>query len=142
LLAGGGLIKEDMPMDETEKQALIEKTRADRGWVLPEQEFYINKDPEYHVRQSALYNHVIKREGVLSEKFRELIIIAALCVRLPATETATYVKNHMQQALELGATEDEIFETVQCLIFPAGGPSLMMGVKCLNAVLEERKASA
>ena len=38
-----------------------------------------------------------------------------------------------------GATEDEIFEAVQCLIFPAGGPSLMMGIKCLRAVLEERK---
>ena len=41
----------------------------------------------------------------------------------------------------LGASEDEIFEAVQCLIFPAGGPSLMMGIKCLRAVLEERKTS-
>lgn len=127
-------------MDDAEKKALIEKTVADRGWVLPEQEFYINKDPEYHVRQSALYNHVIKREGALSEKMRELIIITALCVRLPGTEVENYVKNHIHHALDLGATEDEIFEAVQCLIFPAGGPSLMMGIKCLRAVLEERKA--
>jgi alkylhydroperoxidase/carboxymuconolactone decarboxylase family protein YurZ len=52
----------------------------------------------------------------------------------------TYVKNHIRRALDLGATEDEIFEAVQCLIFPASGPSLMMGIKCLRAVLEERKA--
>ena len=70
-------------MDDAEKKALIEKTVADRGWVLPEQEFYINKDPEYHVRQSALYNHVIKREGALSEKMRELIIITGP-LRAPA----------------------------------------------------------
>jgi len=129
-------------VDSAEKQALIDQMQADRGWVLPEQEFYINKDPEYHVRQSALYNHVIKREGALSEKFREMIIISALCVRLPGIETETYVKNHMRQALDLGATEEEIFEGVQCLFFPAGGPSVMMGMKCLNAVLEERKASS
>lgn len=128
-------------MDDAEKKALIEKTVADRGWVLPEQEFYIGKDPEYHVRQSALYNHVMKREGALSEKMRELIIITALCARLPGTEVETYVKNHMRRALALGAGEDEIFEAVQCLIFPAGGPSLMMDVKCLRAVLEERGAS-
>ena len=91
-----------------------------------------------HIKQSSLYNHVIKREGALSEKFRELIIIAALCVRLPGPETEVYVMNHIRRALNLGATEDEIFETVQCLIFPSGGPSLMMGVKCLNAVLNEK----
>ena len=125
-------------MDDAEKKALIEKTVADRGWVLPEQKFYIEKDPEYHARQSAVYNHVIKREGALSEKMRELIIITALCVRLPGTEVETYVKNHIRRALDLGASEDEIFEAVQCLIFPAGGPSLMMGIKCLRAVLEER----
>ena len=79
-------------MDDADKKALIEKTVADRGWVLPEQEFYIQKDPECHVRQSALYNHVIKREGALSEKMRERIIITALCVRLPGTEVETYVK--------------------------------------------------
>ena len=58
----------------------------------------------------------------------------------PGTEVETYVKNHIRRALDLGATEDEIFEAVQCLIFPAGGPSLMMGIKCLRAVLEDRKA--
>ncbi len=125
-------------MDDADAQRLIEKIVDDRGWVLPEQEFYIRKDPEYHARQSALYNHVIKREGALSEKMRELIVITALCVRLPGTEVEVYVKNHMRRALELGATEDEIFEAVQCLIFPAGGPSLMMGIKCLRAVMAER----
>lgn len=128
-------------MDSAEKQALVDQIRKDRGWVLPEQEFYINKDPEYHIRQSALYNHVIKREGALSEKFRELIIIAALCVRIPGIEGELYIRNHIRRALDLGATEDEIFETVQCLIFPAGGPSLMVGIKCLRAVLEERKST-
>ena len=126
-------------MNDNKSKELIEQTIKDRGWVLPEQEFYINKDPDYHIKQSSLYNHVIKREGALSEKFRELIIIAALCVRLPGPETEVYVMNHIRRALELGATEDEIFETVQCLIFPSGGPSLMMGVKCLNAVLNENK---
>ena len=71
-------------MDDAEKKALMDQMVADRGWILPEQKFYIEKDPEYHARQSAVYNHVIKREGALSEKMRELIIITALCVRLPA----------------------------------------------------------
>jgi alkylhydroperoxidase/carboxymuconolactone decarboxylase family protein YurZ len=128
-------------MDEAEKQALVDQVRKDRGWVLPEQEFYIQKHPDYHIRQSALYNHVIKREGALPEKIRELIIIAALCVRIPGIEGELYIRNHIRRALDLGATEDEIFETVQCLIFPAGGPSLMVGVKCLRAVLEERGSS-
>ena len=127
-------------MDDAEKKALMDQMVADRGWILPEQKFYIEKDPEYHARQSAVYNHVIKREGALSEKMREIITVTALCVRLPGTEVETYVKNHMRRALDLGATEDEIFEAVQCLIFPAGGPSLMMGIKCLRAVLEERKS--
>jgi alkylhydroperoxidase/carboxymuconolactone decarboxylase family protein YurZ len=80
------------------------------------------------------------RENALPRKVLELLFIVALCVRLPAEESQTYIKNHVHQALDHGATEQEILEAVELVMFPGGSPSFNAGIKALMAVIEEREA--
>ena len=57
------------------------------------------------------FRSVPHREGPLPQKYKELIMIA-----INAATTHLYapgVRRHMQNALKAGATQDEIFETIQ-----------------------------
>ncbi len=122
----------------SEADALIKKIKSSRGWILPEQEFMARRDIDFYQRHNEKLDHFMTREGALSKKVLELLFIVALCVRLPAEESQTYIKNHIHQAFEHGATEQEILEAVELVIFPGGSPSFNAGIKALMAVIEER----
>ncbi|MBT6394664.1 MAG: hypothetical protein HOJ95_08155, partial [Nitrospinaceae bacterium] len=104
----------------SEADALIKKIKSSRGWILPEQEFMARRDIDFYQRHNEKLDHFMTREGALSKKVLELLFIVALCVRLPAEESQTYIKNHIHQAFEHGATEQEILEAVELVIFPGG----------------------
>ncbi|MDP6558947.1 MAG: carboxymuconolactone decarboxylase family protein [Candidatus Binatia bacterium] len=123
----------------SEEEELIRQIKATRGWILPEQEFMVRRDIEFFRRHNEKVDHFMNRDGALSRKVLELLYIVALCVRLPAGETQTYVKNHIRQAFEHGATEREILEAVELTIFPGGSPSMNAGIKALSEVIEERE---
>ena len=122
----------------SEADELIKKIKSSRGWILPEQEFMARRDIDFYQRHNEKLDHFMTREGALSKKVLELLFIVALCVRLPAEESQTYIKNHIHQAFEHGATGQEILEAVELVIFPAGSPSFNAGIKALMAVIEER----
>jgi 4-carboxymuconolactone decarboxylase len=122
----------------SEADELIKKIKSSRGWILPEQEFMARRDIDFYQRHNEKLDHFMTREGALSKKVLELLFIVALCVRLPAEESQTYIKNHIHQAFEHGATEQEILEAVELVIFPGGSPSFNAGIKALMAVIDER----
>ncbi|MFP6888980.1 MAG: carboxymuconolactone decarboxylase family protein, partial [Nitrospinota bacterium] len=126
---------------EPEAKKLIERIKASRGWILPEQEFMAERDYEFYRRHNEKFDHFMNRDNALPRKVLELLYIVALCVRLPAGETQTYIKNHIRQALEHGATEQEILEAIELVIFPGGSPSMNAGIKAFMEVLEERDAA-
>ena len=124
-----------------ESEELISQIKASRGWILPEQEFMVQRDIEFYRRHNEKFDYFMTRDNALPRKFLELLYIVALCVRLPAGETQTYVKNHIHQALEHGATEQEILEAIELTIFPGGSPSMNAGIKAFRDVLEERESA-
>jgi len=131
-------------MDETtesREDRLVREIRESRGWILPEQEYLARNDYEFYVRHNAKAAHIRSSERVLPLKVVELLYIVALCIRLPAEESQTYIRNHIRQAFAHGASEREILEAIEMTVFPGGSPSMNAGIKALCAVLEERGAA-
>ncbi|OPY31724.1 MAG: Alkyl hydroperoxide reductase AhpD [Methanomassiliicoccales archaeon PtaU1.Bin124] len=62
------------------------------------------------------YKHTIFKDGSLSEKEKELVAVAVICV-LKCEEC---LEVHAQRALQLGATKDEIREAVMVAMYLAG----------------------
>ena len=70
------------------------------------------------------------KEGVLSKKFKELIALGiAVTVRCDGC-----IAFHVHDALEAGASRNEITETIGVSILMGGGPSLMYGCEALEAL--------
>lgn len=127
-------------MDPEEKKAIMDEARAKRGYLLPAHEFMIDLDPEWFVESSKLRNFNIERDGAISRKWKEIILIVALCVRLPGGDSGRFVKSHIRQALKEGATLEEIAEALETATFPTGNPTFVAGITFLQEVMEEQKA--
>ena len=108
------------------------------GYVLPEHKFVMDNDWNWALTMHHFYDHSFTREGGLSPKVRCLCVVVALCARIPGIEGERYIQNHMGKALEAGASRKEIIEALECLYFPCGGPSMLVGVKCLREVLSKQ----
>ena len=77
-------------------------------------------------------------DGVLDAKVKELIALGiAITVRCDGC-----IAFHVHDALEAGATHDEITETIGVAVLMGGGPSVMYGSEALEALeqFEARKA--
>ena len=70
-----------------------------------------------------------KKEGALSEKTKELV---ALGISI-ATRCESCIGLHMEHLVRLGATRDEIIETLSMSSFMGGGPSITYSAKALDA---------
>ncbi len=69
-------------------------------------------------------------EGALSKKTKELMSLSiAICIRCDGC-----IAYHIHDALEAGATREEILETISVAILMGGGPALMYGCEALQAL--------
>ena len=82
------------------------------------------------MRTYGSFMHSAEKEGVLSHKTKELISIA-LSV---ATHCKWCIAFHVKNALDAGATEDEIMETCFVAALMGGGPSLMYTQLVMKAI--------
>ena len=73
--------------------------------------------------------------NILDDKTRELIAVAALIVlgKLPQ------LKSHMEMALRVGATKEEVLEVILQLVVFAGYPVALNSLSVLEEVLAENK---
>lgn len=73
--------------------------------------------------------------NILDDKTRELIAVAALIVlgKLPQ------LKGHMEMALRVGATKEEVLEVILQLVVFAGYPTALNSLSVLEEVLAENK---
>ncbi|MCB0016146.1 MAG: carboxymuconolactone decarboxylase family protein [Anaerolineales bacterium] len=75
-------------------------------------------------------------DGVLSARVKELIALGiAITVRCDGC-----IAFHVHDALQAGASHDEIMETIGVAILMGGGPSVMYGSEALEA-LEQFEAA-
>jgi len=95
-----------------EQERLKDRFEEERGYWSESWEDVLQLDHEYFERYLEYSAHPWK-EGVLDPKVKEFIYIAAV-----ASTTTLYnpgIRVHVQQALEYGATREEIMEVFQLI---------------------------
>jgi AhpD family alkylhydroperoxidase len=125
-----------MSDDITQKaEALIERMKKDRGYIYPEWEFAARSDPEFVEAYNALYRAALNDGRALSAKTKEFIAIGILAYR----GEVNAVKAHIQRAMRLGATKQEILEAVETSIIPGGAPTFFNGLSAMIKAFDEVK---
>jgi AhpD family alkylhydroperoxidase len=83
-------------------------------------------------------HEVAAADGALTTKIKELIALSiSVVVRCDGC-----IAFHVHDALEAGATHDEIVEAIGVAIFMGGGPAVVYGAEALDALAQfEAKAS-
>jgi AhpD family alkylhydroperoxidase len=75
-------------------------------------------------------HHAAATDGVLSARVKELIALGiAITVRCDGC-----IAFHVHDAIEAGATREEILETIGVAVLMGGGPSVMYGCEALEAL--------
>lgn len=130
------LDEKDAEPENLDRKALEESQLKVHGYVLPEHKYIMDHNWDWVELSHDFYNFNALRKGALSRKMRSIVVVSALCTRIPGIEGEKYIRNHMRRAMEAGATEAEIFDALQTAQFPCGGPTMLVGIKCLRAVTE------
>lgn len=111
-------------------EALIARMKAARGYMYPEWELAARQDPEFVEAYNRLYEIGLGEGRHVSAKVREFIAIALLAFR--GVDRAGLVA-HMERAMRLGATREELLEVLEACVIPGGAPTFHRG---LSALLE------
>ncbi len=111
--------------------ALIARMKEARGYIYPEWEFAARQDPEFIETYNHIYELGLGDGKHVSAKVREFVAIALLAFR--GAERAGLVA-HMQRAIRLGATREEIFEVLETCMVPGGAPTFHRGLSALMEV--------
>lgn len=113
-----------------QSEELIEKMKAARGYIYPEWELSARMDPDFTEAYNQIYELGMGEGKHVSAKVREFVALGLLAFRGADRETLVA---HMQRAMRLGATKEELFEVLEATLVPGGAPTFHRG---LNALLE------
>jgi alkylhydroperoxidase/carboxymuconolactone decarboxylase family protein YurZ len=116
-------------------EALIARMKEARGYIYPEWEFAARQDPDFVETYNRIYEQSLGEGRHVPAKVREFVAIALLAFR--GGEKAGLVA-HMQRAIRLGATREEIFEILETCLVPGGAPTFHRGLSALMEVKTER----
>lgn len=92
------------------------------------------KNPDA-IKSFKKFMGAVKQDGALSAKMKELIGIA-LSVQKQCKHCVAF---HVKNALDQGATEDEIIDASMTAVTLGGGPSLMFSSYVLKALKDLQK---
>ena len=93
--------------------------------------------PETYKGFSALH-HASGKDGALTARTKELMSLAiSIAVRCDGC-----IAHHIQRSLKLGATREEIAETISVAITMGGGPSTVYGADAWRAFEEFSQPAA
>jgi len=122
-----------------EKPAEVAKRLAKtRGYSYPEWEYLAEKDPVFLDAYNRLSGLSLLHEGFPTEgkqlpaKYRELVAIAAMI----GQSRMWGVKPHMERALRLGCTEQELLEALETALTPVGSPPFRQAINILMQVTD------
>ena len=95
---------------------------------------YATESPDVMKGFMALH-HQSMASGALPRKLKELIALSiAICIQCDGC-----IAYHIHDALDAGATHDEIACTIGVAILMGGGPSVVYGSQALDALKEFEK---
>ena len=112
-------------------EALIARMTAARGYIYPEWELAARQDPEFVEAYNRIYELGLGEGRHVSAKVREFVAIALLAFR--GVDRSGLVA-HMQRAMRLGATREEIFEVLETCLIPGGAVTFHRGLSALREV--------
>ena len=139
--SGYGQIKNQIKMDSTKTE------RFDRGWKklkeidgeAGEKVIESLKDVSPDLAKYTIeypFGDVYSRETTLDNRTKEIAVVAALAAMGNARPQ---LKVHINAALNVGVTEEELSEIMILMSVYAGFPSALNGTSALKDVIEERK---
>jgi alkylhydroperoxidase/carboxymuconolactone decarboxylase family protein YurZ len=116
-------------------EALLEKMKKERGYVLPPLEYAVKQDVDFMEAYNNLYQRVLMDGKALSAKTREFITIALLSYR--GQDHAVY--EHAKRAMRLGASRQELLEAIETSTLAGGAPAFATGLKALMRIDKEKQ---
>jgi alkylhydroperoxidase/carboxymuconolactone decarboxylase family protein YurZ len=117
------------------KKALIEEMQKDRGYMLPQWGYMVEKDFDFMEAYNTLYKLGLTDGKALPAKTREFVAMGILAFR--GDEGSVY--EHGKRALSLGATKQELLEAIETMIVPGGAPTFSVGLKALMRIEEDER---
>jgi alkylhydroperoxidase/carboxymuconolactone decarboxylase family protein YurZ len=113
-----------------QSEQLIARMQAARGYIYPEWELAAKTDPDFTEAYNRIYELALGEGQHVSAKVREFVAIALLAFRGADRDGLVA---HMQRAIRLGASKEELFEVLEATLVPGGAPTFHRG---LNALLD------
>jgi 4-carboxymuconolactone decarboxylase len=107
-----------------EKQAYIDEMAKKRGYVLDYHKVMAAQDYEVLQATNGLVEAAYLRERRLDRKTKELIFIVSLTVM---RASKGHIKSHIQVALDLGLSKEEILEAIEIALPEAGIVAFQQG---------------
>jgi alkylhydroperoxidase/carboxymuconolactone decarboxylase family protein YurZ len=133
-----------MPTDSDAVDAALREVEQRHGRIAPAHRRMAEYDLEFFrlytgLVDSALGDGEAGATGGLPAKYREIVLAAILAFRAGHFVNPNPVLvHHVQRALDLGATRQEIFDGFKTAMVPGGAPTFMAGIA---ALLEAEKAA-
>jgi len=110
---------------------LIQRIRDFRGYVYPYQEFLAREDPEWLEAYWNMYE-ILRRKRALPQVYKELLFVIVSAAKM----FGPGIRTHITKALQLGATKEELIETLEIAGTTCGGVVKVFGFRILMEVLE------
>jgi alkylhydroperoxidase/carboxymuconolactone decarboxylase family protein YurZ len=122
-------------MAENQKvQDFLERVKQVPGYVYPFHEYIATHDYEWAEAFQTWYEEV-RAPRWLPLKYKELLFVTAACIKYHEPG----IRTHITKALELGATEEEILETIEVATHTGGGGVPVIAIRILLEVLESKE---
>lgn len=118
---------------EERVRAFLRRVYQSRGYVYASDKFLAEGDYEWALARQAFYEKV-REERFLPLKYKELLFITVAC----AHGHETGMRTHIKKALDLGASKNEILETIEVASLTCGGGVLVTGLRILMEVLGDK----
>jgi alkylhydroperoxidase/carboxymuconolactone decarboxylase family protein YurZ len=115
-------------------EELLDRVRTVPGYVYPFHTYLADHDFTWLQAFQSWYEQ-LRAERWLPLKYKELLFVTAACLGLHETGMRT----HMRKALELGATSDEILETIEVAAHTGGAGVLVPAVRILVETVEGKE---
>ena len=120
--------------EEAKIQRLLERAKRSAGYVYPFLEYLARNDYEW-AEAYQTWREQVRAQRWLPLSYKELLYLTAACIKYHETG----IRTHIIRALELGATKDEILETIEVATHTGGGGVPVIAIRILLEVLEGKE---
>lgn len=116
---------------EKDKQAYVDEMARERGYVLDYHKIMARQDFDVLQAANGLVDAAYLKQRTLDRRTKELIFIVSLTVM---RASKGHIKSHIQVALNLGVSKEEILEALEISLPEAGIVAFQAGFEAWREV--------